>query len=92
MKVRDFCRERQGDTDWYKFRFSGGEDFALTLERFKALVPLPARSYEPTANHRWGVTVAFASHEHAAAALATIFENWASCVELVSRQMVLPGF
>ena len=92
MKVRDFCRERQADTDWYKFRFGGGEDFARTLEKFKDLVPLTERSYEPSANHRWGVKVEFAHQPAVAAALATIFENWANCVEMLSRQMALPGF
>lgn len=92
MKVRDFCRVRRDNVEWYMFRFGGGTDFAASLEQFKALVPLLERSYEPTANHRWGVKVEFAHQPPIAAALAAIFENWASCVETLVRQMPLPGF
>lgn len=92
MKVRDFRWVRRDGVEWYEFHFGGSADFAEVLERFKALVPLAERQYAAADDHRWGVKVAYASQPKVAAALGAIFENWANCVEMISRQMSLPGF
>lgn len=77
VKLLDFRK----DGDWYKFRIKGGDFFYEAIAEMKKRILFENRRWDED-RKEWAVRVTLFNEK----VLSVVFENGASCIQLVKSQ------